>query len=118
VLLDEHLDIAEDSCIPDLIISAFLERSRIARIEGDTRLADELAARLQRTGERRGLVRLTARRVLEKARGARVRSPARARLERARVALAEGRVETAAAHTEAACAYPFWNLGPFQGTFG
>jgi LuxR family maltose regulon positive regulatory protein len=102
VLLDEHLDIAEDSCIPDLIISAFLERSRIARIEGDPRLADELAARLQRTGERRALVRLTASALLEKA----------------RVALAEGRVETAAAHTEAACAYPFWDLAPFQGAFG
>jgi LuxR family maltose regulon positive regulatory protein len=102
VLLDEHLDIAEDTCIPDLIISAFLARSRIARIEGDLRLADELTSRLQRVGERRGLVRLVAAALLEKA----------------RVALAEGRLDTAAAHTEAAAAYPFWNLAPFNGTFG
>jgi LuxR family maltose regulon positive regulatory protein len=102
VLLDEHLDIAEDSCIPDLIVTGFLERSRIARLEGDARLADELAGRLHRTGERRGLARLAASALLEKA----------------RVALAEGRVETAAAHTEEAAAFGFWDLAPFPGTFG
>jgi len=102
VLLDEHLDIAEDSCIPDLIVVGFLARSRIARIEGESRLADELVGRLQRTGERRGLARLAASALLEKA----------------RVALAEGRVETAAAHTEEAGAFPFWELAPFQGAFG
>ena len=102
VLLDEHLDIAEDSCIPDLIICGFIDRARTARIEGDARLADDLVGRLQRTGEQRGLPRLVASALLEKA----------------RVALGEGRIETAVAHVGDASAKTFWGLPAFQGTFG
>jgi LuxR family maltose regulon positive regulatory protein len=102
VLLDEHLDLAEDSCIPDLIIAGFLQRARIARMEGEPQRADELAGRLQRTGEQRGLPRLVASALLEKS----------------RIALAEGRVETAAAHVRDASAHAFWGMPAFRGTFG
>jgi LuxR family maltose regulon positive regulatory protein len=102
VLLDEHLEIAEDSAIPDLIIVAFLARSRIARLEGHGDAADAFAARLQRTGERRGLARLVA----------------SARFEKARVALVEGRIDTAAAHVREASAPALWQSPVFRGTFG
>ena len=102
LLLDEHLQIAEDSCIPDLIVSAFLARSRIARIEGDAAAADEFAGRLQRTGERRALPRLVASALFEKA----------------RVALIEGRIDSAAALTRDASAPAFWQAPVFRGSFG
>ena len=102
VLLDEHLEIAHESCIPDLIVSAFVERSRIARIEGEIERADQLAGRLQRIGERRGLPRLVASALLEKA----------------RVALVEGRIETAAAHVREASSPAFWALPVYRGSFG
>jgi LuxR family maltose regulon positive regulatory protein len=102
VLLDEYMGIAADSCIPDLIVTAFLERSRIARREGEGAAADETIARLQRLGEERGLARLVASALFEKS----------------RVALAEGRIETAAAHVREASAHEFWKLPVFRGTFG
>jgi len=102
VLLDERLELAEDSCIPDLIIDAFLTRSRIARLEGDGDAADGFASRLQRTGERRALPRLVASALLEKA----------------RVALVEGRIDTAAAHVRDASAPALWQSAVFRGSFG
>jgi LuxR family maltose regulon positive regulatory protein len=102
VLLDEHLGIAEDTCIPDLIISGFIGRSRIARLDGEAKLADELVGRLQRLGERRGLPRLAA----------------SATLERSRFALSEGRLETAVAQVAEASAAGFWDHAVFAGTFG
>lgn len=102
VLLDEHLDIAEDSCIPDLIIAGFIDRARVARIEGDAKLADDFVGRLQRTGEQRGLPRLVASALLEKA----------------RVALGEGRIDTATALVRDASEKTFWGLPAFRGTFG
>lgn len=102
VLLDEHLEVAEDSAIPDLIIAAFLSRSRIARLEGHGDAADAFAARLQRTGERRGLARVVA----------------SARFEKARVALAEGRIDTAAAHVREASAPALWASPLYRGTLG
>ena len=101
VLLDEHLDVAADSCIPDLIIVGFIERSRIARLEGDAAAADEFVARLQRLGEERGLARVVAAALLEKS----------------RVALAEGRVDTASGHVRDATAYPLWEHAVFRGAF-
>jgi LuxR family maltose regulon positive regulatory protein len=102
VLLDEHLGIAEDTCIPDLIVSGLLARSRIARMEGATRLADETVGRLQRLGETRGIARLVASALLEKS----------------RVALSEGRIETAAAQVAEAAAAPCWEQPVFRGCFG
>jgi LuxR family maltose regulon positive regulatory protein len=102
VLLDEHLEIAEDSCIPDLIIDAFVLRSRIARMEDDAARGDEIVGRLQRTGERRALPRLVASALIEKA----------------RVALSEGRTETATAHVREASLPALWQLPVFRGTFG
>jgi len=102
VLLDEHLAVAADSCIPDLIIVGFLERSRIARLEGNAQSADEFLGRLQRLGEERGLSRLVASALLEKS----------------RVALGEGRMETATGQVREASAYPFWESAVFRGTFG
>ncbi|HEY2628129.1 MAG TPA: LuxR C-terminal-related transcriptional regulator, partial [Usitatibacter sp.] len=91
-----------DSCIPDLIACAFIERSRIARLEGQAGVADEFLGRLQRLGEGRGLSRLVATALFEKS----------------RVALAEGRLETAAGHVREAAAYAFWERPAFRGTFG
>ena len=102
VLLDEHIDLVGDSCIPDLIECAFIERSRIARLEGQAGAADEFLGRLQRLGEERGLSRLVATALFEKA----------------RVALAEGRLETAAGHVREGAAYPFWERPIYRGTFG
>jgi LuxR family maltose regulon positive regulatory protein len=102
VLLDEHLEVASESCVPDLIVSGFLARSRIARLEGQAGAADEFIGRLQRLGEERGLSRLVASALLEKS----------------HVALAEGRVETAARHVQEAGSFPFWNHAVFNGTFG
>jgi LuxR family maltose regulon positive regulatory protein len=102
VLLDEHLEVAHESCIPDLIVSAFLDRSRIARIEGEVERADDLAGRLQRMGERRGLPRLVA----------------SAQLEKARVALVEGRIESAAALVRESASAAFWSAPVYRGTFG
>ncbi|HEX4780533.1 MAG TPA: LuxR C-terminal-related transcriptional regulator [Usitatibacter sp.] len=102
VLLDEFLNIAEDTCIPDFIVCAFLERSRIARIEGESELADDLAGRLRRIGERRGLPRLVASALLEKS----------------RVALLEGRIETAAAHVAGAADPALWSVPVFRGAYG
>src|SRR5579862_1084498 len=102
VLLDEHIDLIGDSCIPDLIVSAFVQRSRIARLEGQGAVADEYLGRLQRLGEERGLSRLVATALFEKS----------------RVALAEGRLETAAAQVREAMGYPFWQRSIFRGTFG
>jgi len=102
VLLDEFLEIAADSCIPDLIVTGFVERSRIARIDGDGSLADAWIGRLQRLGEERAQARLVASALFEKA----------------RVALSEGRIDTAAAHVREASAHDFWKELAFHGTFG
>jgi LuxR family maltose regulon positive regulatory protein len=102
VLLDEHLGIAEDTCIPDLIVSGFVTRARVARIEGEPKLADELVGRLQRLGESRGLQRLAASALLEKS----------------RFAISEGRIETAAAQVDDASAASFWSHPAFAGTYG
>jgi len=102
VLLDEFLEIAADSCIPDLIVTGFVERSRIARIDGDASLADAWIGRLQRLGEERAQPRLVASALFEKS----------------RVALSEGRIDTAAAHVREASAHDFWKELAFQGTFG
>ena len=102
VLLDEHLGIAEDTGIPDLIVSGFLARARIARIEGEARACEDFLGRLQRLGESRGLPRLVASALLEKS----------------RIALSEGRLETASAHVAEAGAAPFWAHEIFRGTFG
>jgi len=102
VLLDEHIDLVGDSCIPDLIEAAFVERSRIARLEGQAAVADDFLGRMQRLGEERGLSRLVATALLEKA----------------RVALAEGRVETAVAQVREGAGYPFWERPIYRGTFG
>jgi len=102
VLLDEYLGIAEDTCIPDLIVCGFITRARIARMEGETRLADELAGRLQRLGEGRGLPRLVASALLEKS----------------RFALSEGRIETASAQVAEASSAAFWSQPVFAGAFG
>jgi len=102
VLLDEHIDVVGESCIPDLIICAFVDRSRIARLEGQPQVADELLGRLQRLGEERGLSRLVATALFEKS----------------RVALTEGRLETATSHVRDGAAYPFWGRPVFRGSFG
>jgi LuxR family maltose regulon positive regulatory protein len=102
VLLDEHLGIAEDTCIPDLIVSGFIVRARIARMEGAAKLADDLVGRLQRLGDTRGLPRLVA----------------SATLEKSRFALTEGRLETAVAQVAEAASAGFWSHAIFAGTFG
>ena len=87
VLLDEHLDIAEDSCIPDLII-ARLPRARAHRADRRARRSAPTSwwGGCSAPGEQRGSPRLVASALLEKS----------------RIALAEGRVETAAAQVREA----------------